>query len=57
MPETIAPPHLIDTNIAARVAKRDDPQHALVVSALDRLIAVGSDLCYVPQNISSYGQF
>jgi predicted nucleic acid-binding protein len=51
MPEPIAPPHLIDTNIAARVAKRDDPQHALVVSALDRLIAEGSDLCYVPRNI------
>ena len=46
-----APAHLIDTNIVARVAKRDDPQHALVVSAIDRLIADGSDLCYVPQNI------
>jgi predicted nucleic acid-binding protein len=51
MSDPIAPPHVIDTNIAARVAKRDDPQHTLVVSALDKLIADGSDLCYVPQNI------
>ena len=57
MSDPVAPPYLIDTNIAARVAKRDDPQHALVVSALDKLIANGSDLCYVPRISSSYGQF
>ncbi len=33
------------------MAKRDDPQHTLVVAAIDRLIADGADLCYVPQNI------
>lgn len=45
------PAHLMDTNILVRVAKRDDPQHALVVAATDRLIGDGADVCYVPQNI------
>ena len=49
-----AVPHLVDTNIFLRLAKRDDPQHALVATALNRLIEQGAEICYMPQNVVEF---
>lgn len=49
-----AVPHLPDTNIFLRLAKRDDPQHALVTTAIDRLIEQGTEICYTPQNVVEF---
>ncbi len=46
--------HLLDTNILLRLAKRDDPEHAAIKTAVERLIEKGADLCYVPQNIVEF---
>lgn len=49
-----AAPHLADTNIFLRLAKRDDAQHALVARAIDRLIEQGAEICYTPQNVVEF---
>jgi predicted nucleic acid-binding protein len=49
-----AVPHLLDTNALLRLAKRDDPEHALIKAAIDRLIDEGADLCYTPQNVVEF---
>lgn len=49
-----AVPHLPDTNILLRLAKRDDPQHTLVTTAIDRLIEQGVEICYTPQNVVEF---
>jgi len=43
---------LVDTNILLRMARRSDPQHLLVDSALARLAQHGTALYFVPQNIA-----
>ncbi len=47
-----APAHLIDTNILLRIARRDDPDHGVVDTALARLIEAGAVLYYTHQNIA-----
>ena len=49
-----AVPHLADTNIFLRLAKRDDLQHTLVTAAIDRLIEQGAEICYTPQNVVEF---
>jgi predicted nucleic acid-binding protein len=43
---------LVDTNILLRAARRSDPQHKLVDSALARLALAGTVLYYTHQNIA-----
>lgn len=43
---------LIDTNILLRVARRSDPQHSLVDTALARLGGQGTVLHYTHQNVA-----
>jgi predicted nucleic acid-binding protein len=43
---------LIDTNILLRAARRSDPQHELVDSALAKLAVSGTTLYYTHQNIA-----
>lgn len=43
---------LLDTNILLRIARRQDPQHPIVDSALSRLLQEGTILCYTHQNIA-----
>jgi len=46
--------YLLDTNILLRLAKHDDPEHAAIKTAVERLIEKGADLCYAPQNIVEF---
>jgi len=48
------PAHLIDTNILLRIARRDDPDHAVVDVALARLSEAGTVLYYTHQNIAEF---
>ena len=48
------PRHLLDTNILLRLAKRDDPEHSPIRTAIERLIEEGADLCYTPQNVVEF---
>jgi predicted nucleic acid-binding protein len=48
------PPYLTDTNILLRMARRDDPDHAIGDGALARLAVGGSALCYTHQNIAEF---
>jgi predicted nucleic acid-binding protein len=48
------PAYLLDTNILLRIARRDDPDHAIVDGALARLAVGGSVLCYTHQNIAEF---
>jgi predicted nucleic acid-binding protein len=41
-----------DTNILLRAARRSDPQHELVYSALAKLAVSGTTLYYTHQNIA-----
>ena len=43
---------LLDTNILLRIARRSDPNHNLVDTALARLATQGTTLFYTPQNIA-----
>lgn len=43
---------LVDTNILLRIARRSDPQHKLVDTALARLAEQGTTLYYTHQNIA-----
>jgi predicted nucleic acid-binding protein len=43
--------YLLDTNILARLANREDPQHVLIRDALDSLVRDGATLYYTPQNV------
>jgi predicted nucleic acid-binding protein len=43
---------LVDTNILLRIARRSDPQHPLVDSALAKLALRGTTLHYTHQNIA-----
>jgi predicted nucleic acid-binding protein len=49
-----AVPHLLDSNVFLRLSKRDDPEHALIKTAIERLIEEGADLCYAPQNVVEF---
>ena len=49
-----APPHRIDTNILLRIARRDDPDHAVVDTALARLAEAGAVLYYTHQHIAGF---
>ena len=46
------PSCLVDTNILLRVARRSDPQHKLVDTALAKLALAGTGLYYTHQNIA-----
>lgn len=46
--------HLLDTSILLRLAKRDNPEHPVIVAAMDVLIEAGADLCYAPQNVVEF---
>ncbi len=48
------PSYLIDTNILLRLSKKDDPNHAVVQTAVDALTKRGAQLCYAAQNISEF---
>lgn len=41
--------YLIDTNILLRLAKRNDPDRALVLAALQKLKSRNEELCYTTQ--------
>jgi predicted nucleic acid-binding protein len=49
-----AVPHVLDSNTLLRLAKRDDPEHALVTAAIERLIEEGAEICYTPQNVVEF---
>jgi predicted nucleic acid-binding protein len=49
-----APNHLVDSNILLRIARRDDPDHAIVNAALTRLAEGGAVLYYTHQNIAEF---
>ena len=49
-----APAHLVDSNILLRIARRDDPDHAIVDAALSRLAEGGAILYYTHQNIAEF---
>ncbi len=46
------PSCLVDTNILLRVARRADPHHSLVDTALGVLLATGTRLYYAHKNIA-----
>ncbi len=48
------PTYLLDTNILLRLARRDDPDHAVVDRALAKLANDGSVFCYTHQNIAEF---
>ncbi|MGA7567376.1 MAG: type II toxin-antitoxin system VapC family toxin [Terriglobales bacterium] len=48
------PSWLVDTNILPRVARRSDPQHKLVDTALTRLGEQGTTFHYTHQNIEEF---
>jgi predicted nucleic acid-binding protein len=48
------PNHLVDSNILLRIARRDDPDHAIVDAALARLAEGGAVLYYTHQNIAEF---
>ena len=50
----LAAVHLLDTNILLRLAKRDDPEHAVVEEAVSHLIDEGAEFCYCPQNVVEF---
>jgi predicted nucleic acid-binding protein len=50
----VASAYLLDTNTLLRLAKRDEPQYAVISMAVDRLIERGADLCYTPQNVVEF---
>jgi predicted nucleic acid-binding protein len=45
-------PHLLDTNILLRLARRDDPER--IKAAVETLIEQGADLCYTAQNVVEF---
>ena len=48
------PNHLVDSNILLRIARRDDPDHAIVNGALAELAEGGAVLYYTHQNIAEF---
>lgn len=46
------PSCLVDTNILLRIARRSDPQHKLIDTALAKLVLEGTALHYTHQNIA-----
>ena len=48
------PGHLVDSNILLRIARCDDPDHAIVDAALARLAEGGTTLYYTHQNIAEF---
>jgi predicted nucleic acid-binding protein len=46
--------YLVDSNILLRIARRDDPDHAIVNVALARLAEGGAVLYYTHQNIAEF---
>jgi predicted nucleic acid-binding protein len=49
-----APAHLIDSNILLRIARRDDPDHAIVEAAMLKLAEARAVLYYTHQNIAEF---
>ena len=49
-----ADPHLSDSNILLRLAKRDDAEHELVKRAIEYLIGADAIICYTPQNVTEF---
>src|SRR3954447_20580450 len=45
---------LVDTNILLRIARRDDPEHALVKNALVQSLSAGTTHYYTQQNIAEF---
>jgi predicted nucleic acid-binding protein len=45
---------LADTNVLLRLSKADDPHYPLVQSAVDKLLARGTGLCYTSQNLAEF---
>ncbi|MGH9719650.1 MAG: type II toxin-antitoxin system VapC family toxin [Bryobacteraceae bacterium] len=50
----MAAAHLLDTNALLRLARREDSEHILIKTAIDRLIEGGAGLCYTPQNVVEF---
>ena len=48
------PNHLVDSNILLRMARRDDPDHAIVNAALAALAEGGAVLYYTHQNVAEF---
>lgn len=46
--------YLIDSNILIRWVKPDERDYPLVIAAIDRLIELGSVLCYTSQNLGEF---
>lgn len=49
-----APRYLVDTNVLLRLSRREDAQHELVGSTVERLGRQGSELCFSLQNIAEF---
>lgn len=49
-----APDYLIDTNILLRLSRLDDPQHELVMKAVNQLNEDGAGLYFSLQNIAEF---
>jgi predicted nucleic acid-binding protein len=47
-------PLLADTNVLLRLLQRNDPDHALVRSALRTLREQGEEICFAPQNLVEF---
>jgi len=49
-----AAPYLVDTNILLRLAQPGGPYDAIVVEAVEKLIAERTELFYTPQNAAEF---
>jgi predicted nucleic acid-binding protein len=45
---------LLDSNIHLRISKNDDPQHRVIVRALNALVGQGRRLCYTSQTLGEF---
>ena len=45
---------LLDSNILPRISKRDDPQHPVIVRALEILVGQRLRLCYTSQTLAEF---
>lgn len=54
MTDTVGPGYLIDTNVLLRLSRRHDPEHQIVVNALDALNKQDFELYFSLQNIAEF---
>jgi predicted nucleic acid-binding protein len=47
----VARRYAVDTNVLLGLSNHDHPEHALIETALRRLVARGVELCFTPQNL------